>query len=155
MTNIPFPMLTTPGQHTMVSGGRLINCYPEPLSATAGLPYAYWRVAGLSAWGTATSGLYRGSILVKGTLYAVFGSTLYSFTSLGGTGTALSGTPIAGAGFCWLAANQAATPDIVIVSPGSAVYWTNGTSVSPYPDPNVTNFGTPNSVTYFLGFFVF
>src|SRR6516225_6981379 len=116
MTNVPFPMLTTPGQHPTVAGGRLINCYPEPLAATAGLPNAYWRVAGLSAWGTAPSGLYRGSIAVQGTLYAIFGSTLYSFTSLGGAGTALTGT-IAGTNFCWLAANQAATPDIVIVSP--------------------------------------
>ena len=99
MSNVPFPMLTTPGQHPTVAGGRLINCYPEPLAATAGLPNAYWRVAGLSAWGTAPSGLYRGSIAVKGTLYAIFGTTLYSFTSLGGAGTALTGT-IAGTGFC-------------------------------------------------------
>ena len=156
MTNIPFPMLTTPGQHTMVSGGRLINCYPEPLSATAGLPYAYWRVAGLSAWGTAPSGLYRGGIVVKGTFYAIFGTTLYSFTSLGGAGTALTGT-IAGTGFCWLSANQAVTPDIVIVSPGSAVYWTafGSSTVGPYPDVNVTNFGIPNCVTYITGYFVF
>ena len=157
MTNVPFPMLTTPGQHTMVSGGRLINCYPEPLSATAGLPYAYWRVAGLSAWGTAPSGLYRGGIVVKGTFYAIFGTTLYSFTSLGGAGTALTGTTIAGTGFCWLSANQAVTPDIVIVSPGSAVYWTafGSSTVGPYPDVNVTNFGIPNCVTYITGYFVF
>src|SRR6516162_5890016 len=156
MTNIPFPMLTTPGQHTMVSGGRLINCYPEPLSATAGLPYAYWRVAGLSAWGTAPSGLYRGGIVVKGTFYAIFGTTLYSFTSLGGAGTALTGT-IAGTGFCWLSANQAVTPDIVIVSPGAAVYWTayGSSTVGAYPDAGVTNFGTPNCVTYVTGYFVF
>ena len=156
MTNVPFPMLTTPGQHPTVAGGRLINCYPEPLAATAGLPNAYWRVAGLSAWGTAPSGLYRGSIAVQGTLYAIFGPTLYSFTSLGGAGTALTGT-IAGTGFCWLSANQAVTPDIVIVSPGSAVYWTafGSSTVGPYPDVNVTNFGIPNCVTYITGYFVF
>jgi hypothetical protein len=156
MTNVPFPMITTPGQHPMVAGGRLINCYPETLAANAGLPYAYWRVAGLSTWGTAPSGVYRGGIAVKGTFYAIFGSTLYSFTSVGGAGTPITGT-IAGTGYCWLSANQATTPDIVIVSPGSAVYWLafGAGAVSAYPDANVTNFGTPNGVTYMNGFFIF
>src|SRR5215472_4048999 len=153
MTDVPFPMLTTPGQHPMVAGGRLINCYPERLAATAGKPNAYWRVPGLSSWGTAPSGAYRGGIQVSGTFYGLFGTTLYSWTSAGGAGTALTGS-IPGTQFCWFTANQATTPDIAIVSPGVGAFWLAAGSgaVSSYPDIDV---GVPNNVTFFQGYFLF
>jgi hypothetical protein len=130
----------------------LINCYPEPLAATAGKPNAYWRVPGLSVWGTTPSGSYRGGVVVAGTFYALFGSTVYTWTSLGGAGTALPGS-IPGSQFCAFAFNQNSPPDIVVVSPGIGAFVINlSTGVANYPDANV---GTPNSVAYHLSFFIF
>src|SRR3974390_610227 len=156
MTNIPFPMLTMPGQQPMVSGGRLINCYPEPLSQTAGLPNAYWRVPGLSVFGTTPSGSYRGGVYVQGVYYAIFGTTVYTFTSAGGAGTALTGS-VPGTGFCYCSVNQASTPDVVFVSPGIGAFWSayGSSSVGAYPDINVNSPGTPNCVTYMQGYFIF
>src|SRR3974377_2224313 len=154
MTDIPFPLITTPGEKPNVSGGRLINCYPEPLSQTAGKPNAYWRVPGLSIWGTASAGLgrYRGGSYCQGTFYAIFGNTVYAFGGPG-PGVALSGS-IGGTAFCWCAVNQATTPDIVFVSPGIGAFWTpaGGATIGAYPDGGV---GTPNSVVYMDGFFIF
>ena len=152
MTDVPLPQLTTPGQQPQVAGGRLINCYPEPLAATAGKPNAYWRVPGLNVWGTTPSGTYRGGVLVGGTFYALFGNTVYTFTSAGGAGTALPGV-VPGTQFCWFAANQNTPPDIVCVSPGvGAFIVVNPTGVANYPDPDV---GSPNCVVYHQGYFIF
>jgi hypothetical protein len=152
MTDVPFPLLSAPGQRPQVAGGRLINCYPETLPATAGKPYAYWRVPGLNVFGSAPAGSYRGGIVVGGTFYGLFGTTVYTFTSLGGAGVALPGN-IPGTQFCWFAANQNSPPDIAVVSPGvGAFIVTAGGGVANYPDADV---GTPNSVVYHLGFFIF
>jgi hypothetical protein len=151
MTDVPFPLLSAPGQHPQVSGGRLVNCYPEPLAQTAGKPYAYWRVPGLNVFATTPAGSYRGGILVGGTFYALFGTTVYTFTSLGGAGVALAGS-IPGSQYCWFAANQNSPPDIVVVSPGIGAFVIVSTGVANYPDSNV---GTPNSVVYLLSFFIF
>jgi hypothetical protein len=152
MTDVPFPMLSLPGQHPHVSGGRLINCYPEPLGATAGKPNAYWRVAGLSQFGSAPSGVYRGGVQVAGTFYGLFGTTVYKFTSLGGAGVALPGA-IPGTGFCWFAANQNSPPDIAVVSPGvGAFIVVDPSGVANYPGGTV---GSPNCVTFMSGMFVF
>jgi hypothetical protein len=51
MVDVPFPLLTAPGRLPQAAGGRLINCYPEKLAATAGKPYAYWRGAGAASMG--------------------------------------------------------------------------------------------------------
>ena len=70
MVDCPFPMLTAPGQKQWVAGGRLVNCYPEPNAKTAGKPNSYWRVPGVSVFGTAPTGLYRGGIQVGSTFFA-------------------------------------------------------------------------------------
>jgi hypothetical protein len=152
MTNVPFPMISAPGQHPQVSGGRLINTYPETLAATAGMPYAYWRVPGLNMWGTVPNGVYRGGVQVAGTFYALFGTTVYKFTAAAGAGVALPGA-IPGTQFCWFAANQASPPNIAVVSPGvGAFVVTDPGGVANYPDANV---GQPNCVLFFFGFFIF
>jgi hypothetical protein len=145
-------MLTTPGQAPQVAGGRLINCYPEPLAQSAGKPNAYWRVPGLSVWGTVPSGTYRGGVFAAGLFYGVFGTTVYTWTSSGGAGTAQTGS-IPGTQFCWCAANQNTPPDVVIVSPGlGAFVVVSGTGVANYPGGVV---GSPDSVVFMSGFFLF
>lgn len=151
MTAVPFPLLSSPGKHPQASGGRLINCYPEKLSGTAGQPYAYWRCAGLVGFGTAASGDYRGSLVVGNTLYAVFGDKAFSYLATGGEGTQLTGT-VPGAAPVIMARDNAATPNIVIVSPGDGAVIISGTAVAAYPDIDV---GQPNAVAYLRGSFHF
>jgi hypothetical protein len=152
MTDVPFPMISAPGNQPNAAGGRLINCFPETLPKTAGKPYAYWRVPGLGSWGTAPTGRYRGGIQVAGSFYAIFGTTVYQFGLGGGAGTPLTGA-VPGTAFCSLAANMNAPADIVIVAPGSGAFIINATpAVVAYPDPDV---GSPNFVVFHQSFFVF
>jgi hypothetical protein len=151
MTDVPFPMLTAPGQTPWLAGGRLVNCYPEPLPATAGKPYAYRRVPGVSYWAFGSSGIYRGGVLVGGTFYAVIGNSVYALDGTG-NGAALTGA-IPGSGMVACAVDQNATPNVVFVVPGTGAFWINGSNVVvSYPDVNV---GTPNWVVYIQGYFIF
>jgi hypothetical protein len=150
--DVPFPVLSYPGQRPQTSGGRLINCYPEQLPQTAGKPNAYWRVPGLGSWGTVPSGRYRGGLQVGNTLYAVFGTTLYTFTPGGGAGTAVANT-VPGTGWVSMAANMNTPPDVALVSPGVGAFIVNSVpAVVAYPDADV---GSPNYVTYHKSFFIF
>lgn len=151
MTEVPFPLLSAPGRTPQAAGGRLINCYPEKLAATAGRGYAYWRVPGLKGWGTTAGTGFRGALVVGSTLYAVIGTKAYSFPSTGGAGTQLTGT-VAGTVPVFMARNNAATPQIVIVSPGDGATIISAGAVSSYPDADV---GQPNSVKFHKGFFIF
>jgi len=149
--DIPFPLLTAPGRTPQAAGGRLINCYPEKLPATAGKPYAYWRVPGLKPWGTSPGSIYRGALVVGNLLYAVINQTVYTFPVGGGAGTALTGS-VLGTALVTMARNNRTTPDIVIVSPGDGAFYTTGGPIVSYPDTDV---GQPNSVVFHKGFFVF
>lgn len=153
MTDVPLPLLTAPGLKPQAAGGRVLNCYPEKLPATAGKPYGWFRVPGLGVFGLAPNNQpFRGGVLVGSLFYGVFGSTVYSYNSNGGDGTALTGSAISGTDVVFAARNNAGTPDIVFVSPSSGAYWTTGASIASYPDPNV---GAPNSVLFHKGFFIF
>ena len=59
---------------------------------------------------------FRGALVVGSLLYVVVDDIAYSVTS-GGTVTAMTGT-VSGTVGVFMAHNNAATPDIVIVSPG-------------------------------------
>lgn len=129
-----------------------MNTYPEKLPASAGKPYGWFRVPGLGAWGTVPSGRFRGGVQVNNNFYGVFGTTVYSWTSAGGAGTALSGS-LPGTEIVFAARNNAATPDVVFVSPGNGAFWINAINqVVTYPDADV---GQPNSVVFHKGFFIF
>jgi hypothetical protein len=154
MVDVPLPLLTAPGRLPQAAGGRIINAYPEQLPKDAGKPYAYWRTPGLRPWGTTAGTNFRGSLLVGGLLYAVVNNTVYSFSSIGGAGTALTGT-VNGTVPVTMARNNQAPPDIVIVAPGDGAYWIDPTAptvVAAYPDIDVLQ---PNSVVFHRGFFIF
>lgn len=153
MTDVPFPLLTAPGLKPQAAGGRILNCYPEKLPATAGKPYGWFRVPGLGVFGTAPSGRFRGGVLVNNLFYGVFGTTVYSWTSAGGAGTALTGS-VPGSDQVFAARNNAANPDVVFVSVGNGAFVVNGagTGIVAYPDIDV---GQPNSVVFHKGFFIF
>jgi hypothetical protein len=152
LTDVPFPLLTAPGLKPQAAGGRILNCYPEKLPATAGKPYGWFRVPGLGVFGTAPSGRFRGGVLVNNLFYGVFGTVVYSWTSAGGAGLALAGN-IPGSDQVFAARNNASNPDVVFVSVGNGAFWINGANtVVAYPDLDV---GQPNSVVFHKGFFIF
>src|SRR6478752_1809439 len=132
MVEVPLPMLTGPGRLPQAAGGRLINTYPEKLPATAGKPYAYWRTPGLKPWATTAGANYRGALLVNNLIYAVIDTTVYTFPSTGGAGTALTGS-VPGTLPVTMARNNKPAPDIVIVSPGNGAFWINSGPVGGYP----------------------
>ena len=154
MTNIPFPLLSSPGRHPQAAGGRLINCYPEKLQSTAAVQYAYPRVPGLDLFNTTADTNFRGGIFVNGVLYVVMGPHVYALNQDPAVAPVEYTGSISGTAPCFLSRNNAATPDIVIVSPGIGVYVldTVGNAVDPYPDGSI---GTPNAVDFLDSFFFF
>jgi hypothetical protein len=151
MVDVPLPLLNAPGRQPQAAGGRLINCYPEKLPASAGKPYAYWRTPGLKPWGTSPGSNYRGALLVGSLLYVVINNVVYTFPAAGGAGTALTGV-LPGVLPVVMARNNKVTPDIVIVAPGDGAFIVSAGAVSAYPDVDV---GQPNSVVFHRGFFIF
>jgi hypothetical protein len=133
------------------SGGRLINTIVEQLSDTAGSKYVYWRAPGTKAFGTTVGTPFRGQLVVGSTLYTVVGTKVYTSTSAGGAATALGGT-LPGTTGVFMAANNAATPDIVIVAPGDGAFIITGGAVASLSGRRR---GQPNSVVFHKGYFVF
>jgi hypothetical protein len=165
MVDVPFPVLNAPGRLPQAAGGRLINCYPETLPATAGKPYAYWRTAGLRPWATTPGVNYRGALLVNNLIYAVIDTSVWTFPASGGAGTQLVGT-LLGSLPVTMARNNAGTPDIAIVAPDGGAYWINAAATGATP-PGTNNavisypngsggyiIGSPNSVGFLQGHFV-
>jgi hypothetical protein len=157
MVDVPFPLLNAPGRLPQAAGGRLINCYPETLPATAGKPYAYWRTPGLRPWATTTGVNFRGALLVNNLIYAVIDNTVWTFPATGGAGTALTGASVLGTEPVTMARNNKPIPDIVIVAPGNGGYLVNASNVVvSYPTGGGgLILGSPNSVGFLKGAFIF
>ena len=151
MVALSLPTTTAPGQYQQESGGRLINAYVEPLPGNAGTKYALKRAAGLAPFSTTAETIYRGAQLVGSELYAAFSGKAVKTTSGGGAATVLTGSLI-GSQPVIFARNNAATPDLVAVAPGDGAFVVTGSAVSAYPDVDV---GSPNSVCFLKGFFIF
>lgn len=147
MTPITLPKSSFPGPR-QEARGCLTNCFAEPDGEDGDVRWK--RDAGITPFGTAT-GSFRGFIAVPGVIYAVFGTTVYQYSSAGGAGVALTGT-LPGERPVICARNDADIPDIVIVAPGDGVFIISGSAVLDYPDPDV---GQPNSVSIFKSFFIF
>jgi hypothetical protein len=155
---IPFPLTTAPGSRPQESGGRLINCYAEPLApqtgtqANTGPAPAVWRRApGLTAF-TTDSGQsgFRGACLVGSQLFVAWANKLAVVDS-SGTVTLVPGT-LGGTGKVYFARNNLApTPQIACVTENGAFLVTS-TSISSWPDNNLP---VPDGVCFQDGFFFF
>jgi len=128
------------GASIAVDDQQCLNCYVTP------------RAGGLALIGTMGTDLFstiandcRGAIKSNGTVYALFGTTLYSINS-GGTATSL-GT-IMGSNRVSMATDQT---NIVIVT-GSAGYVYNGTALAAITDPD---FPGAEKVNFVAGYFTF
>jgi hypothetical protein len=156
-TSIPFPLSSSPGANPQESAGRLINCYAEPLGKTVGAskgaapPQIVWHKSpGLSLFGTSANTGFRYALLVNNTVYTAWNGKASTWTS-GGVETTLTGT-LTGTEKVFWARNNAATPDVVCVAPGTGAFTVTSAAVTTFADTDV---GAPNSVTFMDGFFIF
>lgn len=155
-TSIPFPLSSSPGANPQESAGRLINCMAEPLgqdveTGNPGPPRVVWRkVPGLSLFGASANSGFRGALLVDNALYAAWSGKASRYTS-GAVETTLTGV-LNGTEKVFWARNNAATPDIVCVAPGTGAFTVTSAAVSAFADADV---GAPNSVCFMDGYFIF
>jgi hypothetical protein len=156
--SIPFPLSSAPGGSSQESAGRLINCYAEPLGkdveAKKGFkpPAVVWRKSpGLSLFAASTQTGFRGGLLVGSALYTAWSGKASTFTS-GGVETTLTGTLNGTEKVFWARNNKSPTPDVVCVAPGTGAFTVTSSAVSSFADPDI---GTPNSVGFMDGYFIF
>lgn len=114
-------------------------------------PPAVWRrVPGLTLFGATANSGFRGQLLVSSTLYTAWSGKVSKYTSAG-VETTLTGS-LGGTEKVFWARNNAATPDVVCVAPGTGAFSVSSTAVSSFADANV---GSPNCVCFMDGFFIF
>lgn len=154
---IPFPLSSSPGRSPQESAGRLINCYAEPLgkaiegSKKTAPPQAVWRrVPGLTLFGATANSGFRGQINLGATQYVAWSGKVSKYNSSGVEST-LTGT-LTGSEKVFWARNNAGTPDVVCVAPGTGAFTVTSTAVTTFADSDV---GSPNCTCFMDGFFIF
>jgi hypothetical protein len=149
MVAIPMPLSSSPGYRGLhESSGRLINLYSVPLGEQRGAKRV--RVPGMTLFLSSTQTGFRGMIEVGGALYVALAGQLYRGTA-GGGGLTLHNT-LAGTSRVYFARNNAATPDLVVVTENGAFTITGGSTISAYPDVDLPS---PSSVFGLDGYLVF
>lgn len=154
MVAINFPLSSSPGFRSQESGGRLINCFAEPLGKPKKSgeppPAKRIRVPGMTSFLTSSQTGFRGMIEVGGVIYTAFSGQLYRGTSAGGALTVHN--TLAGTLPVYFARNNAATPDKVVVTENGAFTFTGASTITAYPDVDLPQ---PNSVFSLDGYLVF
>lgn len=151
MPAIPFPLSTAPGVNPTESGGRLINCFAEPMGKGARSAVRYPRSAGLKPAFQLSEDTARGAVLVDNQLYVANGDKVDVITKSDGayTVTTESGT-MPGSGLCFMARNMNATPQILIVHSDGMSQISGGT-VSDFSDSDLPSV---NSLSYQDSYFI-
>jgi hypothetical protein len=156
--HIPFPLSSSPGASGQESAGRLINAYAEPLGKDIGAqkgfvpPVVVWRKCpGLTEFCTSTQSGFRGGLLVGTALYTAWSGKAATYTSAG-VEALLSGTLNGTEKVFWARNNKNPTPDVVCVAPGTGAFSVSSSAVISFADPDI---GTPNSVGFMDGYFIF
>lgn len=112
-----------------LSAQRMVNCYLEPAPPKSKTLAAIISVYGIAAWSSVgfSTDTARGGKIINGVPYAVFGQTLYSFSS---TGIATALGTIGGSGPVFIAGDGI---KIMIVT-NSSDYFYNGVTVAAITD---------------------
>jgi hypothetical protein len=150
MTAIPFPLTSAPGRRPHSGAGRLLNCYAEPLVNGARSQYVWRRAPGLRPFATSASfSGNRGQFGVGSNLFSAFSGKISRFNSAGAE-TVVGN--FAGTKKVFWAANNASTPNIVVVDPDNGASIVTTSSVTSYPDPDLP---AVNSVCALDGYLFF
>lgn len=150
---IKFVANSSPGERAQLSGARLINAIMEKLGTEQVIVK---RAPGLSKMSSSSGNFThcRGIIEInETTAIVVYDEYVEKIVCSGGPPVHTVMGLVSGSDLVTLAKNNAATPDIVCVSPinGPYVLSTSGVPVS-YPDADVE---FPNSVCFLDGYFFF
>lgn len=152
---IPFPWSSFPGANPQESGGRLINCYVEPLgeaqNPSGPTPRVWRRSPGLSQDAVTTETGYRGGLIVENLSYEVWKDTVYTVDA-SGAATLLGAFP--GTAQVSIARNQASPPNVVAVDPANGAYRLSGIG-APAAYNGGGNLPAVNSVCFQDGYFFF
>lgn len=153
MTAIQFGSMSSPGETGRTSNSRLINCILEQLQDGT---INHKRAPGMRRFITSAGGNVhtRGMIAANSnTLLVVYDGRVESVSLSSGETHSAVGGALSGSDLVTMARNNAASPDIVCVSPANGAFTINAAgAVSPYPDANV---GSPKSVCFGDGYFFF
>jgi hypothetical protein len=143
--SIPFPRSSLPGYSAAEGQGRLINAFVEK----DGDLFVWRRAPGLTTFTNTTFSGPRGFLEVAGFLYGAYEDRAVVIDAGGGI-TTLAGDLTGAKPVTW-ARNNAATPDVVVVTEEGA-FTLSPTAVSSYADGDLPQ---PNSVSFLDGFFLF
>lgn len=159
---VPFPTSSQPGIRSQESGGRIINGYIEPLSASAPSPVIRRRAPGLRNFATTVRSGFRGGIEFQASAFTAWENRLVRNGIAGGA--AIDVGAMAGTAKGFFARNNRVPsggadhgPDLVFVDPdGNAFSWDpNHSGTAPAVLVRPAGMGVPNSVCCIDGFFVF
>jgi len=144
---IPFALSSAPGASAQESGGRLINCYTEPLGDAApkdseGKSVVWRRSPGLALFATSGQTGFRGGILVNNLVFAAFSGKLVTVDNAGVV-TVVGNLP--GTKRVTFARNNTTpTPEIQCVDPDNGAFAVTTGSVTTFNGGG--NLPVPNSV---------
>lgn len=128
----------------MESAERLVNAYVD-VAPDGKEPTPIYGTQGFNLWATALASAVRGWTVMGGVLYAVAGTSFYSFAA---DGTPTDRGTIPGTDLVDMAADGS---NVVTVAGGEIYVW-NGTTLGAVTDPDAPN---ASSVEWMDGFFVF
>jgi len=147
MASIPLPIHSYRIDSRAANNARLVNCYAEQ-APVGGKGPVYLRLApGVASYAATGAAEGRGLHVMRQTLYAVAGTTLYSVA--GGTATTLGTIP--GTGPVFMADNGAS---LVVVVPGTGAYAWNGSTLAQITDTDFTT-RNPGAVDFLDNFLLF
>lgn len=152
MTEIIFPLSSTPGSGRQESGGRLINAYTEKLGDNARAKTVRRRCPGLTDIASNESYAHvRGFHYSNNVLYIAYDDWLYKLTRAGSVYTLASVGELFGTGLVTFAENNAEPPAIVAITSEGAF--------NIFSDAAPTSFAgvvaSPNSVSSLGGYLIF
>lgn len=153
MTDIDFGRQSRKGLDELVSNVTNTNCFVEEQGPDGKGPIPVYADPGLTRWdSTGATGAARGhQENGDAALYSVLGNEIYKFTPFG-SGTKIGG--LIGSGNVYMAINQAASPEIAIVTNDNQYYiiTTSDDTVAINTDNDLP---AVNSVDFLNGYFIF
>jgi hypothetical protein len=153
MTAIPIPISSAPGVRAEEGAGRLVNTFAVKQEAGARFPVIWYRCAGLREVLNIASHVHlRGAILVGTTLVCVLDTRVYAVTVTAGVFSATNLGAQAGTDKVTIAKNNAATPNIVMVSSDGAFNLFTGSAPTAFADADLPQ---PLAVAELDGYFLF
>ena len=153
MTQVPYPVTSTPGRRAQEGGGRLINCYAVEVKGAPARQVIWTRAAGLRPIALNAEHVHcRGFVAIGSILLVVLDGQVYSVVETGGSFTLASLGPLAGSDRVTIAQNNATpTPNTVCVSSEGTFNLFSGSGPTAFADGDLI---TPNSVSVLNGLFV-